>query len=206
MKRRLLLTAALLSGVAQAAPPAVTFVVELRWMDRPVPAAAIAGVRDGAVVVGTAGTVAPGGAGTVTATAPAELPAGPRLLVLNGQTASTRLTSREPLQGVDAVVDLASNGSVRGIRALAPAGERVTARGFTVTPTWPGGRAPVRVSFSVDDDAQQWQSTLDLPLNRWQVIARTGGGAAAAPRGTLRSGDAAAAPERELQLRVSIQP
>ena len=203
MKRRLLLTTAFFTGLAWSAPPAVTLVVELRWVERPVSGAAVAAARDGAVVVGTTGSVAPGPA---LSTQPAETPAGPCLLVLNGQTASTRLTSREPLQAVDAVVDLAPNGNVRGVHALAQAGERVTTRSFTVTPAWPGGRAPVRVSFSVDDDGPQWQSTLELPLERWQAVARTGGGTAPAPRGTLRSGDAAAPTERELQLRVSVQP
>jgi len=68
------------------------------------------------------------------------------------------------------------------------------------------GRAPVRVAFSVDTGDEAFQSTLDLPLERWQAVARSGAPAAPAPRGTLSSADAAGRPERELQLRVSVQP
>lgn len=208
MKRRALLmslVAATAAASAGAAPPAVTLLVELRWVDSALPGAAQAGVRDGAVVVGTAGAVSPRGPGVVTSTAQATPQPVQRLLVLNGQRASLRLTTREPLQWTDAVVELSPAGSVRDIHAMP--GERHTTQGFTVTPHWPGGNAPVRVDFAVDADGQAFQSTQQLPLARWQTVARTGGGASApAPRGTVSSRDAAGQPERELQLRVSPQP
>jgi len=211
MKRRLLLALAIAALPALAAPPAVTLVVELRWVDTSLPPAAQAGVRDGAVVVGTAGSVSPRGPGVVTSTVqPAPQPV-QRLLVRNGQRASQRLTTREPLQWVDAVVELDPNAGAasapRRLYASPRTAERHVSQGFTVTPTWPGGRAPVRVEFSVDDDGNAFESTLELPMERWQTVARTGGGAAPpAPRGTVSSRDAAGQPERELQIRVGVQP
>lgn len=205
MKRRALLLS-LLPLAASAAPPPVTLVVELRWVDSALPAAAQAGVRDGAVVVGTAGAVSPRGPGVVTATAPAPLPAAQRLQVLNGQRAGVRLTTREPLQWVDSVVELSPAGGVRGVHAHPMPRERRITRGFSVTPTWAGGRAPVRVAFDVQEDGSEFQSTLELPLERWQTVARSGGSAAPAPRGSLASRDAAGQPERELQLRLSLSP
>lgn len=210
MKRRALLLT-LLPLAAAAAPPAVSLVVELRWVDSNLPPAAQAGVRDGAVVVGTAGSVSPRGPGVVTSTVQTAPPPVQRLLVLNGQRASTRLTTREPLQWVDAVVELDPSAGPASaphrLYASPRQSERRTTQSFTFTPTWPGGRAPVRVEFSVDAGDQAFQSTLDLPLERWQTVARSGGAAMQpAPRGTVSSRDAAGQPERELQLRVSLQP
>lgn len=212
MKRRALLLLTLLPALAAAAPPAVQFIVELRWVDSNLPPSAQAGVRDGAVVIGTAGTVSPRGPGVVTSTATVAPQPAQRLLVQNGLRASMRLTTREPLQWVDTVVELdptaaAPASAARRLYAQPRQGERRVTKSFAVTPTWPGGRAPVRVAFDVDDDDNAFQSTLDLPLERWQTVARTGGGAASpAPRGTVSSRDAAGQPERELQLRVSLSP
>lgn len=212
MRTLALSTLTLLAGLAQAAPPAVPLTVELRWVDSNLPPAAQAGVRDGAVVVGTAGSVSPRGPGVVTSTAIAAPQPAQRLLVLNGQRASLRLTTREPLQWVDTVVELnpaatTAASAVSRLYAQPRQGERRVTQSFAVTPTWPGGRAPVRVAFDVEDGDNTFQSTLDLPLERWQTVARTGGGAASpAPRGTISSRDAAGQPERELQLRVSLSP
>jgi len=206
-----LLLSTLLPLAAVAAPPAVTLVVELRWVDTNLPPAAQAGVRDGAVVVGTAGSVSPRGPGVVISTAQTAPPPVHRLMVLNGQRAGTRLTTREALQWVDAVVELDPSAgpasAPRRVYASPRQGERRTTQSFTVTPTWPGGRAPVRVEFSVDAGDEAFQSTLDLPLERWQTVARSGATTTPpAPRGTVSSRDAAGQPERELQLRVSVQP
>ncbi|HEY8878390.1 MAG TPA: hypothetical protein VIN03_12555 [Roseateles sp.] len=214
MKRLVQLFALLLTLLplsVAAAPPAVTLVVELRWVDSNLPPAAQAGVRDGAVVIGTAGSVSPRGPGVVTSTVQAAPPPVQRLMVLNGQRAGTRLTTREPLQWVDAVVELDPSAgpasAPRRLYASPRQGERRTTQSLTVTPTWPGGRAPVRVEFSVDAGDEAFQSTLELPLERWQTVARSGGATPQpAPRGTVSSRDAAGQPERELQLRVSLQP
>jgi hypothetical protein len=205
----LLFLLTLLPLLAAAAPPAVQLIVELRWVDSTLPPSAQAGVRDGAVVVGTAGAVSPRGPGVVTSTAPAAPAPMQRLLVLNGQQASLRWTTREPLQWVDTVVELdpiATASGPRRVYAQPRQDERPVVQRIAVTPTWPGGRAPVRVAFDVEDHNNTFQSTLDLPLERWQTVARTGGGTAPAPSGTVNSRDAAGQPERQLQLRVSINP
>jgi len=209
MKRRVLFSLTWLPLLAAAAPPAVQLIVEVRWVDSSLPPSAQAGVRDGAVVVGTGGSVSPRGPGVVTSTAPAAPPPAQRLLVLNGQRASLRLTTREALQWVDAVIELdptATASAPRRLYAQPRQGERRMTQSFAVTPTWPGGRAPVRVAFDVEDGDNAFQSTLDLPLERWQTVARTGGSTPPAPRGTVSSRDAAGQPERELQLRVSLNP
>lgn len=207
MKRRALLLLTLLATLAAAAPPAVPLIVELRWVDSQLPPAAQAAVRDGAVVVGTAGSISPRGAGVVTSTAAPAPQQLQRLNVLNGQRATLRLTTREPLQWVDAVVELdPASGRQRRVYASPRGGERRTTQGFAVTPSWPGGSAPVRVEFDIEQEDNAFQSTLLLPLDRWQTVARSGTATAPAPRGTLSSADAAGRPERELQIRVSVQP
>lgn len=206
MERRALLLS-LLPLSAAAAPPAVALIVEWRWVDSNLPPAAQAGVRDGAVVVGTAGTVSPRGPGVVTSTVQSAPQPVQRVLVQNGQRAATRLTTREPLQWVDAVVQLdPASRSPQRVYASPRGGERRTTQSFAVTPTWPGGRAPVQIEFDIDQGDSAFQSTLQLPLERWQTVARSGSTAPPAPRGTLSSADAAGRPERELQLRVSLQP
>lgn len=209
MKRRALLCllpTALLPACAHAAPPAVELVVELRWVDSALAAALQAGVRDGAVVAGTAGTVSPRDAARVTATRAAPVQPLQRLQVLNGQHASLTLESAEPLQWTDPLVELRPDGSVRSLYAQAQPRERRVAQRVAVTPTWPGGSAPVRVALEVAADGQALQSTLALPLDRWQTVARSGGPATAATPGTVSSADAAGQPARELQLRVSLSP
>lgn len=210
MKRRLLFPLLAAPLIATAAPPAVTLLVELRWVDSQLPGAAQAGVRDGAVVVGTAGAVSPRGPGVVTSTRSATPPPSQRLSVLNGRRAGLQLQTHEPLRWeVDlsvAVDPRARPGTAPRVYASPRPVERVVTQGFAVTPTWPGGDAPVRVAFEVDADGQQFQSVLDLPLQRWQTVARQGGADAPAPRGTLSSRDATGQPERELQLRVTVSP
>jgi hypothetical protein len=202
----LLLSLAALPALAAAALPAVPLLVELRWVDAALAPAAQAGVRDGAVVVGTAGAVSPRGAAGVVSTAPAAAAAPQQLRVSNGERASLRLVSREPLQWLDTMAELSPQGQLRGIRARPQPALREVVRRITVTPSWAGGRAPVRVAFEVEDEGQGLAATLDLPLERWHTVARTGGSSPPPPAGTLRSSDATAAPERELQMRVSITP
>ena len=206
MKRRHLVPLLLLPALADAAPPAIQLLVELRWVDSNLPPSAQAGVRDGAVVVGTAGAVSPRGPGVVTSSGPAVTVPTQRLLVQNGQRADVRLTTREPLQWINPIVELDASGATRRVYANPQPQERTVTHSFMVTPTWPGGSAPVRVVFDVQDGDNAFRSTLDLPMERWQTAARTGGGRTPlAPRGTVRSRDAEGQPERELQLRVSIQ-
>lgn len=205
--KRLLLLPLLLPALACAAVPDVQLLIELRWVDSAPPPAAQGGLRDGAVVVGSAGSVSPRGPGSVTSTVPAVSVPTHRLLVQNGERASARLTAREPLQWLDAVVELTPGGATRRIQASPRPPERQVAQSFTVTPSWGGGQTPVRVTFDVEDGGNSFQSTLSLPMSHWKAVARTGGAtAAAAPPGTVSSRDAAGQPERELQLRVTLQP
>ncbi|MFG6412519.1 hypothetical protein ACG02S_01255 [Roseateles sp. DC23W] len=212
MKRRLLLLMPWFAAplLCAAAPPAVTLLVELRWVDSQLPGAAQAGVRDGAVVIGTAGAVSPRWPGVVTSTRPAAPPPVQRLSVLNGQRAGLQLQTREPLRWETDLTVALDHGARAGTRQRVYASprpvEHIVTQGFAVTPTWPGGEAPVRVAFEVDADGQQFQSVLDLPLQRWQTVARQGGADAPAPRGTVSSRDATGQPERELQLRLSVAP
>lgn len=205
MKRRALFPLMLLPMLAGAAPPDVQLLVELRWVDSHLPPSAQAGVRDGATVVGTAGAVSPRGPGVVTSSAPAVSLPTQRLLVQNGQRADVRLTTREPLQWLDTTVELDAGRATRRVYARPATQGRAVTHSFMVTPTWAGGSAPVRVVFDVQDGDDAFRSTLDLPMERWHTAARMGGAATAAPRGTVSSRDAAGQPERELQLRVSIQ-
>lgn len=205
MKRRPLILLMLLPTLASAAPPDVQLLVELRWVDTLLPPSAQAGVRDGATVVGTAGAVSPRGPGVVTSSAPAVSLPTQRLLVQNGQRTAVRLTTREPLQWVDTTVELDAGRATRRVYARPAAQDRAVTHSFMVTPTWAGGSAPVRVVFDVQEGDNAFRSTVDLPMERWHTAARIGGTAAAAPRGTVSSRDAAGQPERELQLRVSIQ-
>lgn len=202
MKRRLLLALLPAPLLAAAAPPALQFIVEWRWVDSSLAPAAEAAVRDGAVVVGTAGSVSPRGA-LVTSSAPPAPPPVQRLIVLNGQRASVSLARREPLQWLDAVVEL---GSKPRIYAQSRQRERLTAQRLAITPSWPGGRAPVRVEFSVEQDDTTFQSTQLIPLERWQAVARSSGATPPAARGTISSTDAQSQAQRELQLRISLQP
>jgi hypothetical protein len=206
MKRRALLMLVGTPALAQAPLPAVTLLVELRWVDSALAPAAQAGVRDGARVVGTAGAVSPKGPGVVTTTAGAAAAPPQALRVANGERASLRLTTREPLQWLDAAAELTPQGQVRSVYARPQAPTREAVRSIGVLPRWAGGRAPVRLAFQVDDDDHAVASTLDLPLERWQTVARTAGAASAAPPGTVSSSDAAARPARELQVRVSVMP
>jgi hypothetical protein len=206
MKRRTLLLA-LLPLSALAAPPAVTLVVELRWVDSKLPPAAQAAVRDGAVVVGTAGSISPRGPGLVTSTAAPAPQQIQRLNVLNGRRGTLRLTTREPLQWVDAVVQFdPATRTPQRVYASPRSAEGRTTQSFSFTPSWAGGKAPVQIEFDIDQDEHALQSTLQLPLDHWQTVARVGTTATPAPKGTLSSADAAGRSERELQLRVSIQP
>ncbi|MEL4180159.1 hypothetical protein [Roseateles sp. PN1] len=140
--------------------------VEMRWVESSVSGAALAGVRDGAVVVGTAGSVSPRGQ-IVLSTQRRDEAAQQiqRVLVLNGGTASVQLSEQTPVQWLDYGVQLeagtvggrpalggngAPNGSHSGAKVLAlpRTGWVERSSGFTVNPQWPGGQQPVRVTLT----------------------------------------------------------
>jgi hypothetical protein len=210
----LALALALLAGVGSAHAeerlPPVNLVVELRWVQSEVSPAALGGARDGAVVVGTAGSVSPRGAVVLSSqgSAAQRVEGEQRLLVLNGQQASVQLRRAEALQWVETTVEIdpAAATGPRRIYASPRQGERQIRQRFAVTPRWPGGQQPVRVSFSVASEGADHESTVLLPLQSWQTVARTGEAQASAERGTLSSADSTPRTQRELQIRVTPAP
>jgi len=221
-KRRFALALLGLTGLgavgAEERLPAVNLIVELRWVNSAASPAALAAARDGAVVAGTAGSFSPRGAVVVgtEGSAGQNIEGEQRLLVLNGHRASVQLSRSEPLQWVDTTVEIAPGAAVGGphrVYASPRQGEHLSRQSFAVTARWPGGGQPVRVEFSAvgrpggaEAQTTELQSTLLLPLNAWQTVARSGAANPGAGRATVSSGDAAAGTQRELQIRVSPAP
>jgi hypothetical protein len=201
--------------------------VELRWVESSVSGAAVAGVREGAVVVGTAGSVSPRGAVELSTRRRDEgAEQVQRLLVLNGSSASLQLSEQTPVEWLDYGVQLELNangnaGQAQPGKAYAlPRRSMVEqTRGFSVSPHWPGGSQPVRVELKAQDLApagpgaqaavptrQQVLSTVQVPLGDWVTVARSGQGLQRQERGVISSRDAEARSLRELQLRVQLAP
>jgi hypothetical protein len=192
--------------------PAANLIVELRWVDASLAPAAQAAVRDGAVVVGTGGVVSPRGSVLMGSTStPSRVEDGPRLQLANGEAAELLLREREPLQWVEAVVDLnPAAAASAGPRILARPmrGERVSTQRYAVAVQWPGRQAPARLRVAVQGDAgPEIATSLLLPLDEWHVVARTGAAPAAPPpRGQVSTRDLQAQPARELQARIRVAP
>ena len=223
-RRALLCLACSLGLPLWAAEPRVNLWVELRWVDSRISQAAVAGVRDGAVVVGTGGSVLPRGAvvlGTEQQASQGQVLQ--RLTVLNGYRASVQLGELVPLQWLDLSVPLpggsgATPSARDGGRAQLRQGHVEQLRGFSLEPHWPGGREPVRVSLRAQDLAPdattpgqpaaraEVESTALVPLDQWVTVARTGGQLRRSERGTLSSRDAEAVSSRELQVRIQVAP
>ncbi|MEJ5999589.1 hypothetical protein [Paucibacter soli] len=225
-RRLLVLLTGLLALPAWAAEgPRQNLWVELRWVESSVSGAAVAGVREGAVVVGTAGSVSPRGAVELSTRRrdEGEEQAQQRLLVLNGHSASVQHGELAPVEWLDYGVQADLNagqaqpGKVYAVPRMSVV-ERET-RGFTVSPHWPGGSQPVRVELKAQDLApagpgahagaaarQQVLSTVQVPLGDWVTVARSGQDLQRQQRGVLSSRDAEARGQRELQLRVQLAP
>lgn len=218
-------------GRSALAQPRQNLWVELRWVEQDLSAAAVAGVRDGAVVVGTGGTVSPR-AGVVLGTQneAQRLQALPRLMVLNGQQASITLSEQTPVQWVDAGIERQSGRADR-VTAVPRQGWAQQSRSVTVKPQWPGGQQPVTVELRAQDQSTpagpghaghagqpgygdpdrpredaQVLSTVQVPLGQWVTVARSGGVSSQSQRGTLSTRDAETRRLRELQLRVDLAP
>lgn len=202
------------AAAALAAGPQQNLQVELRWVESSLSGAALAGVRDGAVVVGTAGSVSPKGGGTTLSTRRPDAGVEPaqRLLVLNGHAATVMLTEPQKLEWFDIAQPVAPGGAPAG-RPLAVQRTRWVERqrGFTARVDWPGGSRPAKVELkTLTPEAHAGQgelvATVELPLDRWVTIARSGADARRPERGVTSSGDAEQKTSRELQLRVNIAP
>ncbi len=172
--------------------------VEVRWIESALPPAALAVLRDQSTVWTTSGSISPKPAGTTISTRRPEDDVGPvrELRVLNGHEASQRFESTSLVQWVE--------GDARHARLRAQ--PVVQASGFAVTPQWPGGKAPVKLSIRLLDAGQEFSTTVSQPLGEWHTVLRTGGQARAEPRGTTSTREAQVVPARELQLRVSLEP
>ncbi len=208
---------------AARAQPRQNLWVELRWVEQDLSAAAVAGVRDGALVVGTGGTVSPR-AGVVLGTQneAQRLQALPRLMVLNGQQASITLSEQTPVQWVDAGIER-QHGRADRVTAVPRQGWAQQSRSITVKPQWPGGQQAVTVELRAQDQSTpagpsgygdpnrpledaQVLSTVQVPLGQWVTVARSGGVSGQSQRGTLSTRDAETRRLRELQLRVDLAP
>lgn len=217
----LLATAAVMlqgSGLAQAQLPRQNLLVELRWVESGISAAAVAGVRQGAVVVGTGGSVStrPGGVSLSTRRVEQDSSQQHQLLVLNGGTASVMLAEVELLQWLDYGVSLRSPGEARpqpaargeALLRSVPVERR---SGFVLSPSWPGGEQPVRVELralapSGARGETEILSTVQVPLGQWLTVARRGLQQQRSESGVLSSRDAEQQSQRELQLRVQPAP
>ncbi|MCV2367070.1 hypothetical protein [Roseateles oligotrophus] len=216
-------------GAADARVAGQNLWVELRWVDSAISGAALSAVRDGSVVVGTAGSVsARGSVGFNTQRRDEQQVQ--RLLVLNGHQASVNLTETRPVQWLDFGVQFDAGGP--GGATPLPAGNSASSnkgwavprqgvteqtQGFTVTPHWPGGQQPVRVELraqgggnpSNDVQAQsqvQVFSTVSVGLGQWLTVARSGAAMQRQERGVTSSRSAETQSTRELQLRVDLAP
>lgn len=209
------LLALLAAEPAAASGPTQNLWIEVRWVDSVVSGAAVAALRDGAVVVGTAGSIsARGGAGVSTQRRDEQQVQ--RLLVLNGHQASVRLTEQTSVQWLDFGVQFDTGGANPGASAnrgwaVPRNGVTEQTQGFSVTPHWPGGQQPVRVELRAQgSDALQSQadvlSTVSVALGQWLTVARSGAALQRQQRGVTSSRSAEAQTARELQLRVDLAP
>ncbi|WP_144006940.1 hypothetical protein [Pelomonas sp. KK5] len=189
--------------------------VELRWTESAVSGAAMAGVRDGGYVVGTAGSVSPRPGGVTISTARASAPPAQRLVVMNGKSASITLTEPQTTQWLDYAVEMPTQQGGQPKVYAAPRTSVVErSRGFVVTPRWAGGKRPVEVELKAmrpreeaeGGGEEQVLSHVQVPLGEWITVARTGAPARAPERGVTSSRDAEPQSSRELQLRVTLAP
>ncbi len=223
LHRLLLLPALLLGlGAGATAQPRQNLLVELRWVESGISGAAVAGVRQGAVVVGTGGSVSTRSGGLTLSTRRVEedISARQQVLVLNGGTASVMLAEVELLQWLDYGVSLRSVGG-GGANERPETRARIEAqsrslpverrRGFAISPSWPGGQQPVRVELRAQSPSGQTGeteifSTVQVPLGQWLTVARRGGQLQRSESGVISSRDAEQQTQRELQLRVQPAP
>ncbi len=208
----LLLLAPVLGRAAEG--PRQNLLVELRWAESSVSGAAVAGVRQGGVVVGTAGSVSPRPGLTLsTRRQEAESSQIQRVLVLNGYQASVLLSETELLQWLDYGVELHGGGRERPrIHAQTHSLPIERQRGFVLTPSWPGGKQPVRVELRALGAGQQsgaqseLLSTVLVAMGDWLTVARSGAATRQPQAGVISSSDAEGQSSRELQLRVTLAP
>jgi len=200
--------------------------VEMRWVESRLDGASLAGVREGAVVLGTGGGVSPAPGTSLSSRSQSGLQT-QRLLVLNGRQAQFQLHEKVPVQWVDVSVRMDGAATAGGVppdmadarvHAVPRSGFVEQTRGFTVAVFWPGGQQPVRLDIQVQSPSgepgpnglpagqTQLDSSVQLRLGEWLTVARTGAAVQAQERGVLSTRAAESQTQRELQLRVDLAP
>lgn len=203
--------------------PQRNLLIELRWVESSISAELVKGVREGAVVVGTTGSVSPRGSVTLsTQNRDDKRNEIQRLVVLNNHSSSIDIGERSTVQWLDYALELplSASGVAAGTARIAavPRTRQVEqSRSISVTPHWPGGSQAVRVEFSLQEsnpDAgggreptrSRVLSTVQMPMAQWTVVARSERTVSASQPGELRSSDASNVKTRELQMRVNLAP
>jgi len=199
-----------LAPLLAAEPPRQMLQVELRWVESSLSAAALAGNRQGAVVVGTGGSVSPRG-GQVLSTRPVDAGVGPvqRLMVLNGHSASALMSEPRRLEYLDWGVQSRQGRLEPQAQARSVWVERQT--GVQLKVLWPGGTQPALLELRTlqprgEAGSEELISSLLVPLEHWTVVAREGASPQAPAPGTYSSRDAEPQASRELQLRIRRAP
>lgn len=197
--------------VGAAELPAVHFEVELRWVHDRLAPAAQAALRDGAVVVGTTGSVSAQGPAVPTlSTAPSaqRVEALASVRVLNGHTGSMQISlPGPPQQPMQLDMAVALNAERRVERVLVqpqPAVAAPRVLSLRAEPRWRGQRSDIDLALDLSlPDGLRLQTQLRLPEGRWRQVAQLNDPERApAPTGTVSSRDAEARESRQLQVRV----
>ncbi|XHS79694.1 hypothetical protein ACFJGW_06875 [Burkholderiaceae bacterium UC74_6] len=172
--------------------------IEWRWVDSTLNAAAIGAIRDGSSTWSTAGNVTPKPGGTITSTRSAEDRVSPvqELRVLNGHEASQRFETPALIQWVEGDRNRAKLRGQPSVRV----------NSFAVTPQWPGGAAPIKLGIRLTDGQAEFSTTVSQPMNEWRTVLRSGAQPKAPQAGVTSTRDAEVVQQRELQMRVSVEP
>jgi len=205
-----------------------------------------ASLQRGAVVVGTQGGMRAQGVITYgSSQAQASGEGDMQVLVLNGAQARLSLGQQRPYTQWQLAHGLAPNpvaaapsaGPVEpsvqaptfNAQGYAPTAQAYstttwvdTGQGLRVRPSWPGGQAPVTLTFDTRSDVSdtsralgssgtelppaqlQAESTLRVPLDRWVVVARTGGQQTQSQRGTYGTAELAQSGHTVFEIKVSL--
>ncbi|AKJ31644.1 hypothetical protein [Caldimonas brevitalea] len=130
-----------------------------------------------------------------------------QVLVLNGGRAGVRLGQSQPLQLYQVAWSPGTGPQLMPTTVIVEAG-----RGFSVSPRWPGGNAPVLVEIEAEssrlDTAAAREggtalTTVQVPLDEWVTIASSGDTEQRDVRGVLSSRQASGSRRQLVQLRVS---
>ncbi|MBV8379711.1 MAG: hypothetical protein JO224_08260 [Pelomonas sp.] len=204
----------LICGAALARASEPNLEVELRWVETRLNAAAVGAVRNGAYVVGTLGTVSSQGGGSTYSTTSPDASVQPvaRLRVQSGHTAGVDFSEERRQQSIELIGGGGAQAQAQGASsARGPRGKIIDTpverhRSVSVTPRLAGDGAQLEVSVVEPQAAGQSEqhTTLQVPLNRWFTVARSGELPHAPEPGTYSTSDAAVQTQRELQVRVTV--